>query len=66
MREEAILFIRTLVFETGAILLLPAICGGDGIWSSIIVAEVSALFLTTVFFKLKGGKYGYLSDKYKY
>ncbi len=61
--SAAISFIRTLVFETGAILFLPVIFGGDGIWSSIIVAEISALLLTAAFFKVKGEKYGYLPEK---
>lgn len=59
--SAVISFLRTLVFEAGAILLLPAVIGKDGIWMSIIVAEVSALLLTAVFMKAKGRKYGYMT-----
>ncbi len=61
--SAVISFLRTLVFETGAILLLPTVIGKDGIWMSIIVAEVSALLLTAAFIKAKGHKYGYLPDR---
>lgn len=62
--SAAISFLRTLVFETGSILLLPLIIGKDGIWVSIIVAEVSALLLTAFFMKANGHKYGYLPENY--
>lgn len=52
-------FLRTLVFQVAAVLLLPLLFAIDGIWYSIIVAEVMSL-LTTVFFLLfMRKKYGY-------
>ncbi len=42
-------FLRTLIFQIGAILLLPLVWGLDGIWSSLIVAEFMAAAATTVF-----------------
>lgn len=42
-------FLRTLVFQIGAILLLPLVWGLDGIWSSLIVAEFMAAAVTMVF-----------------
>ncbi len=39
-------FGRTLVFQLGALMILPRIFGIDGIWSAIICAEVFALALT--------------------
>ena len=39
-------FLRTLVFECAAVMFLPAIIGVDGIWLSIVVAEIASMFLT--------------------
>ena len=58
-------FLRTLVFQTAAVLLLPIIfekCGGngiDGIWMSIIVAEALAVIVTVIFIFVKRKKYNY-------
>lgn len=40
-------FMRTLVFECGAVILLPMLLGPDGIWFSVVVAEVASVVLTT-------------------
>lgn len=40
--SAVISFLRTLVFEIGAVLLIPVFLGIHGIWSSIIVAELMA------------------------
>lgn len=53
-------FTRTLVFEIGAVLLLPLIFGLTGIWSSIIVAEIAAVILTSAFIINKRNTYHYL------
>lgn len=42
-------FLRTLVCQIAAVLLLPLVLGLDGVWWSIVVAEVGALVLTVVF-----------------
>lgn len=42
-------FLRTLLFQSAAVLLLPMILGLDGIWYSILVAELAALALTIAF-----------------
>lgn len=39
-------FLRTLVFQVAAVLILPLMLGLDGIWLAIVVAEVLALFVT--------------------
>ena len=39
-------FLRTLVFQTACVLILPLFWGLDGVWVSIIVAELLALILT--------------------
>lgn len=41
-------FVRTLVCQTAAVLLLPMWLDLDGIWWSIVVAELTALILTTI------------------
>lgn len=53
LTSALIAFLRTLVFECGAVLLLPRLLGLDGIWCSIIVAESMALLLTTTFLFVK-------------
>lgn len=53
-------FIRTLIFEIGAVLLLPLVLGLTGIWSSIIVAEGAAVILTFTFIYANRKKYHYL------
>jgi Na+-driven multidrug efflux pump len=51
---------RTLLFELGAVLLLPMVFGLMGIWSSVIVAEAAALVLTIVFIYVNRKKYHYM------
>ena len=53
-------FLRTLVFEIGAVLILPIYLGIDGIWLSVLVAEVCALIITTIFFVAKRKQYQYI------
>ena len=52
-------FLRTLVFQTGAVLLLPILFDIDGIWYSIIVAELMAMVLGFVFLTANRKKYNY-------
>ncbi len=52
-------FMRTLVFETGAVLLLPLFLGVRGIWNAIIVAECAAFILAVVFVVANRKKYHY-------
>ena len=44
--SAVISFIRTLVCQIAAVLILPIFWGVDGIWFSIIAAELAALLLT--------------------
>lgn len=57
--SAAISFMRTLVFEVGAVMILPIIFGIVGIWSSVVVAEVISLILTIGFMIGLKKKYGY-------
>lgn len=52
-------FLRTLVFQMAAVLLLPLIWGIDGIWISIVVAELMAAAVTILFMIGMRRKYHY-------
>ena len=52
-------FLRTLVFECGAVLLLPLVLGPDGIWCSVFVAEAAAAVITVLFIVGLRNVYGY-------
>ncbi len=59
LTSALISFLRTLVFQIAAVLLLPVVFGVDGIWWSIVVAEIMAVAVTVFFLKLKQKKYKY-------
>ncbi len=52
-------FLRTLVFQVAAVLLIPLILGIDGIWVSIVVAEIFSVLTTAIFLLLLRKKYNY-------
>lgn len=52
-------FLRALVFQVAAVLLLPLIWGIDGIWGSIVVAEMLAAIVTAVMLLRQRRTYGY-------
>lgn len=52
-------FQRTLVFQVAAVLAFPLLWGLDGIWLSIVGAEVMALVVTLLFLAGKRKKYHY-------
>lgn len=53
-------FLRTLVFQIGAVFILPIVFGGiNGIWSSVTVAELLTLCITITFFVRQRRKYHY-------
>ncbi len=52
-------FLRTLVFQVMAVLLLPLLLGIDGIWLAILMAEILALAVTGSFLIGKRKKYNY-------
>lgn len=58
--SAAISFLRTLVFQIAAVLILPLIFGLDGIWYSIVVAEVVSVIVTVIFLFAKRKKYEYM------
>nr|WP_300838166.1 MATE family efflux transporter [uncultured Acetatifactor sp.] len=52
-------FLRTLVFQVAAVLIFPLIWGLDGIWFSIVAAELVAALVTVAFLAGKRKKYYY-------
>ena len=52
-------FLRTLVFQIAAVLLLPLIWEIDGVWISVVAAELAAAGLTVAFLAGMRKKYGY-------
>ena len=59
LTSALISFLRTMVFQIAAVLILPLLFGITGVWISIVVAELMAVILTFAFLKLKQKKYGY-------
>ena len=51
--------LRTLVFQVAAILILPVFLKLDGIWLSLVVAELLAVAVNLLFLIIKRKKYNY-------
>ena len=58
--SAAISFLRTLVFQSGAVLLLPLLLDVDGIWWAITAAECFAFLISVIFLVAKRNKYHYM------
>lgn len=58
--SAVISFMRTLVFQILAIMILPVIFGINGIWSAIIVAEGLTLCITVYFMVRQRTRYKYV------
>lgn len=58
--SAAISFMRTLIFQTSSVLILPIFLGVDGIWWAITVAEFFAFILSLIFLFSKHKKYNYI------
>ena len=52
-------FLRTLLFQVAAVLVLPAVLGVDGIWAAILAAELLAFGVTVLFLVKLNGRYHY-------
>lgn len=59
LTSALISFLRTLVFQVAAVILLPLIWGIDGVWYSIVVAEIMAVIFSAIFLVIKRKKYHY-------
>ena len=53
-------FLRTLVFQIAAVLILPAFLGIDGIWISIVTAEIMSMIITIIFIIKMRKRYHYI------
>ena len=59
LTSALIAFLRTLVFQIAAVMLMPLIWDVDGIWYSVVVAEVMAAAASAMFLMIKRKKYHY-------
>lgn len=57
--SATISFLRTLLFQVITVLVLPIFFGLDGIWYSLFIAEILAMFVTFYFFITKKKVYKY-------
>ncbi len=57
--SAVIAFLRTLVFQVAAILIFPLLWGTDGIWLSVVVAELMAAVLVVFFLVILRKRYHY-------
>ncbi len=51
--------LRTLVFQIASVIVFPLLWQLDGIWLSIVAAEVMAIIVSFTFLKIKQKKFGY-------
>ncbi len=58
--SAAISFLRTLVFQTSCVLVLPIFFGVDGIWWAISISEVFAAVISLIFLFAMRKKYNYM------
>ena len=59
LTSALISFLRSLLFQVAAVMILPMIFGINGIWFSIVAAELVAAAMTILFIRAKKGKYHY-------
>lgn len=64
LTSALISFFRTLVFESGAVMILPLIWGMNGIWTSVVVAELMSLIMG-VFFLIRRSRRGWTSNYFR-
>lgn len=57
--SAAVSFLRTLVFQLAAVLILPIFLKLDGVWISVAFAEVCAFVISLLFLIAKEKKYDY-------
>ena len=57
--SAVISFLRTMVFQIVAVLILPVFFGLNGVWLSVVTAEFLAMLSTAIFLIAKKKKYGY-------
>ncbi len=60
LTSALISFLRTLVFQVAAVIIFPLLFKIDGIWMSIVAAELIAALVTIIFVIGKRKKYHYM------
>lgn len=58
--SAVISFVRTFICQVAAVLLLPLIFGLDGVWWSVVAAELAAVLLTLYYLVKNRKRYHYL------
>lgn len=59
LTSALISFLRTLLFQVAAVIILPVLLGIDGIWLSIVIAEIVSALMTFLFLFIKKDRYHY-------
>ncbi len=59
LTSALISFLRTLLFQSAAVMVFPLIWDIDGIWISVVAAEIMAVIITVIFMIAKRKKYNY-------
>ena len=59
LTSALISFMRTMLFQIASVMLLPLIWQIDGIWISIVVADLFAAIVTLIFMVANRTRYGY-------
>lgn len=57
--SAAISFLRTLIFQTSSVLILPLILGVDGLWGANVAAEIFAFVISLAFLIVNRKRYHY-------
>ncbi|MCF0260210.1 MAG: MATE family efflux transporter [Erysipelotrichaceae bacterium] len=58
LTSAVISFLRAMIFETGAVILLPRVFGVNGIWYSIVFAEFASTLLVILYLCIKRESFG--------
>lgn len=59
MISALISILRTLGFQLVSVIILPLTIGVNGIWLSMVVAEIGSFFMTIIFLLIKKKRYSY-------
>ena len=59
LTSALISFLRSLVFQVGAVLILPTFMDIDGVWISVVIADFMAMSLSFLFMAIKKKRYHY-------
>lgn len=57
--SAVISFLRTLVFQIACVMILPKFWGINGVWLSMLIAEILSSMITVTFWIIKRKKYKY-------